>query len=99
MKIYGFVVTQPFIQCDMDTDYQDVAMANVKKVYLFLDEKERDESAEEVRRNSHYEVETEKFTTKSNQGRLRIIPYKKYDEMTQRIKQLEEELSKYKNNV
>ena len=43
--IYGYVAIKNRIKCDIDTDYQEEAVAEVKKVRLFLDEKERDESA------------------------------------------------------
>jgi len=96
--IFGYAIMQPRIQCDLDTDYQEIARSGLKRIRLFLNEKERDESAEKVRYDSRYDLEAEKFITKSNQGKLKIISYKQYYEMVQRIRQLEEELSKYKSN-
>ena len=96
--IYGYVAIDSYIHNDWDTDYQDTAVANVKKVLLFLNENERDASAEAERVNSNFRLETEKFTTKSNQGKLKIIPYKEYDNMVNEINRLKEELHKLKNN-
>ena len=96
--IYGYVAIDTYIYNNWDTDYQDTAVANVKKVRLFLNEKERDASAEKERVNSHFRLETEKFTTKSNQGKLKIIPYKEYYNMVNEINRLKEELHKLKNN-
>ena len=96
--IYGYVAIDSYIHNNWDTDYQDIAVANVKKVRLFLNEKERDASAAKERVNSHFRLETEKFTTKSNQGKLKIIPYKEYDNMVNEINRLKEELHKLKNN-
>lgn len=94
--VYGYVAIDTYIYNNWDTDYQDTAVADVKKVRLFLDEKERDASAEAERLNSHFRLETKKFTTKSNQGKLKIIPYKEYYNMVNEINRLKEELSKYK---
>ena len=94
--IYGYVAIDTYIYNNWDTDYQDTAVADVKKVRLFLNEKERDASAEAERINSHFRLETKKFTTKSNQGKLKIIPYKEYYNMVNEINRLKEELSKYK---
>ena len=94
--IYGYVAIDTYIYNNWDTDYQDTAVADVKKVRLFLNEKERDASAEAERLNSHFRLEIEKFTTKSNQGKLKIIPYKEYYNMVNEINRLKEELSKYK---
>lgn len=94
--VYGYVAIDTYIHNDWDTDYQDTAVADVKKVRLFLNEKERDASAEAERINSHFSIETKKFTTKSNQGKLKIIPYKEYYNMVNEINRLKEELSKYK---
>ena len=94
--IYGYVAIDSYIYNNWDTDYQDTAVADVKKVRLFLNEKERDASAEAERLNSHFRLETKKFTTKSNQGKLKIIPYKEYYNMVNEINRLKEELSKYK---
>ena len=94
--IYGYVAIDTYIYNNWDTDYQDTAVADVKKVRLFLNEKERDASAEAERLNSHFRLETKKFTTKSNQGKLKIIPYKEYYNMVNEINRLKEELSKYK---
>ena len=94
--IYGYVAIDTYIYNNWDTDYQDTAVADVKKVRLFLNEKERDASAEAERINSHVRLETEKFTTKSNQGKLKIIPYKEYYNMVNEINRLKKELSKYK---
>ena len=96
--IYGYVAIDSYIHNDWDTDYQDIAVANVKKVRLFLNENERDTSAERECVNSNFRLETEKFTTKSNQGKLKIIPYKEYDNMVNEINRLKEELHKLKNN-
>ena len=96
--IYGYVAIDSYIHNNWDTDYQDIAVANVKKVRLFLNENERDASAETERVNSHFRLETEKFTTKSNQGKLKIIPYKEYYKMVNEINRLKEELHKLKNN-
>lgn len=96
--IYGYVAIKNRIKCDIDTDYQEEAEAEVKKVRLFLNENERDASAETERVNSHFRLETEKFTTKSSQGKLKIIPYKEYDNMVNEINRLKEELHKLKNN-
>ena len=94
--VYGYVAIASYIYNNWDTDYQDTAVADVKKVRLFLNEKERDASAEAERLNSHFRLETKKFTTKSNQGKLKIIPYKEYYNMVNEINRLKEELSKYK---
>ena len=94
--VYGYVAIDTYIYNNWDTDYQDTAVADVKKVRLFLNEKERDASAEAEHINSHFRLETEKFTTKSNQGKLKIIPYKEYYNMVNEINRLKEELSKYK---
>ena len=94
--IYGYVAIDSYIYNNWDTDYQDTAVADVKKVRLFLNEKERDTSAEAECVNSHFRLETKKFTTKSNQGKLKIIPYKEYYNMVNEINRLKEELSKYK---
>lgn len=94
--VYGYVAIDTYIYNNWDTDYQDTAVADVKKVRLFLNEKERDASAEAERLNSHFRLETKKFTTKSNQGKLKIIPYKEYYNMVNEINRLKEELSKYK---
>ena len=96
--IYGYVAIDSYIHNNWDTDYQDIAVANVKKVRLFLNENERDASAETERVNSHFRLETEKFTTKSNQGKIKIIPYKEYYNMVNEINRLKEELHKLKNN-
>ena len=90
--VYGYVAIDSYIYNDWDTDYKDIAVAKVKKVRLFLNEDERDASAETEC------VKTEKFTTKSNQGKLKIIPYKEYDNMVNEINRLKEELHKLKNN-
>lgn len=94
--VYGYVAIDSYIYNNWDTDYQNTAVADVKKVRLFLNEKERDASAEAERINSHFRLETEKFATKSNQGKLKIIPYKEYYNMVNEINRLKEELSKYK---
>lgn len=94
--VYGYVAIDSYIYNNWDTDYQDTAVADVKKVRLFLNEKDRDASAEAERINSHFRLETKKFTTKSNQGKLKIIPYKEYYNMVNEINRLKEELSKYK---
>ena len=96
--VYGYVAIDSYIYNDWDTDYKDKAVADVKKVRLFLNENERDASAETERVKSHFRLETEKFTTKSNQGKLKIIPYKEYDNMVNEINRLKEELHKLKNN-
>ena len=96
--IYGYVAIDSYIRNDMDTDYQNTAVADVKKVRLFLNENERDASAETERIKSHFRLETEKFTTRSNQGKLKIIPYKEYYNMVNEINRLKEELHKLKNN-
>lgn len=94
--VYGYVAIDSYIHNDWDTDYQSTAVADVKKVRLFLNENERDAAAETECVNSHFRLETEKFTTKSNQGKLKIIPYKEYYNMVNEINRLKEELSKYK---
>ena len=94
--VYGYVAIDSYIYNNRDTDYQDTAVADVKKVRLFLNENERDASAEAERVKSRYRLETKKFITKSNQGKLKIIPYKEYDNMVNEINRLKEELSKYK---
>ena len=94
--VYGYVAIDSYIYNDWDTDYKDIAVAKVKKVRLFLNEDERDASAETERVNSHFRLETEKFTTKSNQGKLKIIPYKEYYDMANEINRLKEDLSEYK---
>ena len=94
--VYGYVAIDTYIHNDWDTDYQNTAVADVKKVRLFLNEKDRDASAEAERINSLFRLETKKFTTKSNQGKLKIIPYKEYYNMVNEINRLKEELSKYK---
>lgn len=94
--VYGYVAIDSYIYNNWDTDYQNTAVADVKKVRLFLNEKDRDASAEAERINSHFRLETKKFTTKSNQGKLKIIPYKEYYNMVNEINRLKEELSKYK---
>ena len=92
--IYGYVAIDTYIYNNWDTDYQDTAVADVKKVRLFLNEKERDASAEAERLNSHFRLETEKFTTKSKQGKHKIIPYKKYYNMVNENNRIKEELYK-----
>lgn len=94
--VYGYVAIDSYIYNNWDTDYQDTAVADVKKVRLFLNENERDASAEAERVKSRYRLETKKFITKSNQGKLKIIPYKEYYNMVNEINRLKEELSKYK---
>ena len=47
--IYGYVAIDSYIYNNWDTDYQDTAVADVKKVRLFLNENERDASAEAER--------------------------------------------------
>ena len=94
--IYGYVAIDTYIYNNWDTDYQETAVEDVKKVRLFLNEKERDASAEAERLNSHFRLETKKFTTKSNQCKLKIISYKEYYNMVNEINRLKEELSKYK---
>ena len=94
--VYGYVAIDSYIYNNWDTDYKDTAVADVKKVRLFLNEKERNASAEAERLNSHFRFETEKFTIKSNQGKLKIILYKEYYKMVNEINRLKEELSKYK---
>ena len=42
--------------------------------------------------------DSEKFVTKSEQGKLKIIPIKEYYHMLKEIKSLKEELHKLKNN-
>ena len=49
--IYGYVAIDSYIHNNWDTDYQDTAVADVKKVRLFLNENERDASAEAERIN------------------------------------------------
>lgn len=44
--VYGYVAIDTYIHNDWDTDYQSTAVADVKKVRLFLNENERDASAE-----------------------------------------------------
>lgn len=44
--VYGYVAIDSYIYNNWDTDYQNTAVADVKKVRLFLNEKERDASAE-----------------------------------------------------
>ena len=94
--VYGYVAIDTYIHNDWDTDYQNTAVADVKKVRLFLNENERDALAEAERLNSHFRFETEKFTIKSNQGKFKIILYKEYYKMVNEISILKEELSKYK---
>lgn len=94
--VYGYVAIDSYIYNNWDTDYQDTAVADVKKVRLFLNENERDASAEAERVKSRYRLETKKFITKSNQGKLKIIPYKEYYNMVNEINRLKVELSKYK---
>ena len=65
---------------------------------MFLDEKERDESARINYQNSGFMLDSEKFVTKSEQGKLKIIPIKEYYHMLKEIKSLKEELHKLKNN-
>ena len=96
--VYGYVAIDSYIYNNWDTDYQDTAVADVKKVRLFLNENERDASAEAERVKSRYRLETKKFITKSNQGKLKIIPYKEYYNMVNEINRLKEELHKLKNN-
>ena len=40
--IYGYVAIDSYIHNDWDTDYQSTAVADVKKVRLFLNENERE---------------------------------------------------------
>ena len=96
--VYGYVAIDSYIYNNWDTDYQNTAVADVKKVRLFLNENERDASAETERVKSHFRLETKKFTTKSTQGKLKIIPYKEYYNMVNEINRLKEELHKLKNN-
>lgn len=55
--IYGYVAIDSYIHNNLDTDYQDIAVANVKKVRLFLNENERDASAETECVKSHFRLE------------------------------------------
>lgn len=56
--VYGYVAIDTYIHNDWDTDYQSTAVADVKKVRLFLNENERDAAAETERVNSHFRLET-----------------------------------------
>ena len=96
--IYGYVAIDSYIYNDWDTDYKDIAVSKVKKVRLFLNENERDASAETERVNSNFRLETEKFTTKTKKEKHKIIPYKEYYNMVNEINRLKEELHKLKNN-
>ena len=58
--VYGYVAIDSYIYNNWDTDYQDTAVADVKKVRLFLNENERDASEEAERINSHIRLKTEK---------------------------------------
>ena len=78
------------------SEWNNISVHYKKKDRINIKEKERDASAEAERLNSHFRLETEKFTTKSNQGKLKIIPYKEYYNMVNEIKRLKEEISKYK---
>lgn len=92
--IYGYVSIYNHIKCDIDTDYQEVAVSDVKKVRLFLTEKERDASAEAERISSHFNNDIEKFITKSQQGKLVIIDKQEYYRMEKEIEELKEQLNK-----
>lgn len=91
--IYGYVSLNTRIKCDIDTDYQEEAVSDVKKIRLFLYEKERDTSAE-IEHKNHYENDIEKFVTKSIQGSLVILDKKEYYKMLKEIEQLKEQLNK-----
>lgn len=94
--VYGYILLDSYIQCNIDTDFQDIATTDVKKVRLFLNQSERDAAAKEERKNNKFCIDTEMFNTKSNQGKLRIISNKEYNNMVNEINRLKEELSKYK---
>lgn len=80
--IYGYCVIKCRIENDVSTDYQDEAVCDVKKVRLFLTEKERDTAArnEYIRsiRNGWYN-KVEKFVTKGEQCGLIILPKEKHN--------------------
>lgn len=92
--IYGYVSVCNCIRCNIDTDYQDEPVSELKKVRLFLNEKERDTSAEIERRNSNFKNDIERFVTKSKQGNLVILDKKEYYKMLKEIKELKERLNK-----
>lgn len=92
--IYGYVSIYNHIKCDIDTDYQDEAVSDVKKVRLFRSEKERDASANAEYISSHYNNDIEKFITKSEQGGLIILEQQEYYRMKKEIEELKEQLNK-----
>lgn len=92
--IYGYISARNYIRCNIDTDYQDCAVSEIKKVRLFRSEKERDASANAELIASRYNNDIEKFITKSNQGGLVILDKKEYDKMLKEIEDLKKELNK-----
>ncbi len=92
--IYGYVSIYNYIKCDIDTDYQDEAVSEIKKVRLFLSEKERDASAQAEYISSRYNNDIEKFATKSKQGNLIILDRKEYYRMKKEIEELKNKLNK-----
>lgn len=92
--IYGYVSIYNHIKCDIDTDYQDEAVSDVKKIRLFLTEKERDASAEAERISSRFNNDIEKFNTKTEQGGLIIISKKEYYQMKKELEELRNKVNK-----
>lgn len=80
--IYGYCVIKCYIENNVSTDYQDEAVSDVKKVRLFLTEKERDAAARnEYIRGIHngWYNKVEKFVTKEEQCGLVIRPKEKHN--------------------
>ena len=92
--IYGYISISNYIRCNIDTDYQEEAVSELRKVRLFLNEKERDTSANIEYKNSHFKNDIQKFITKSKQGNLVILDKKEYYNMLKEIKELKEQLNK-----
>lgn len=92
--IYGYVSIYNHIKCDIDTDYIEEPVSDVKKVRLFLSEKDRDASAEAERISSNFNNDIETFNTKSEQGKLVILSQKEYYRMKKELEELKKQLNK-----
>lgn len=92
--IYGYVSIDNHIKCNIDTDYIEEPVSDVKKVRLFLSEKDRDASLEAERISSKFNNDIEKFNTKSEQGKLIIISQKEYYYLKKELERLRSKLNK-----
>lgn len=92
--IYGYVSIYNHIKCDIDTDYIEEPVSDVKKVRLFLSKKDRDASAEAERISSKFNNDIELFNTKSAQGKLIIISQKEYYHMKKELEELRNKVNK-----